>query len=291
MISIRVAIGQRTARATTNRFSNIREATRSAIALAKASERDANLLPLYDVRELRLSRYALSGPIDARLRLSDPQGVTLTDAKVVIPGDDAYPLAFEGETRWVTAYATSRLRKMGSDPLAVRPLDATVPLRLVLSRVSYPVRNVVTAACLSSLAADPRIYGRHGRTHMRFVGGLPSALQFDVEAPREGVCQLAGPGLGLGRVPHQQRLTDGAHVRPRQADQPLVVGRQRLPHHPGVAALPRGRPGFAQQFAQAQVALAILDDEQQARGGLARLFGLHPYVGRDDGLKPLFARR
>ena len=58
--------------------------------------------------------------------------------------DDAYPLAFEGETRWVTAYATSRLRKMGSDPLAVRPLDATVPLRLVLSRVSYPVRNVVT---------------------------------------------------------------------------------------------------------------------------------------------------
>mgnify|MGYP003340186890 CR=1 FL=1 len=47
MISIRVAIGQRTARATTNRFANIREATRSAIALARASEPDANLLPLY----------------------------------------------------------------------------------------------------------------------------------------------------------------------------------------------------------------------------------------------------
>jgi HD-like signal output (HDOD) protein len=29
-----------------------------------------------------------------------------------------------------------------------------------------PVRNVVTAACLSSLAADPRIYGRHGRDHI-----------------------------------------------------------------------------------------------------------------------------
>lgn len=29
-----------------------------------------------------------------------------------------------------------------------------------------PVRNVVTAACLSSLAADPRIYGRHGRNHI-----------------------------------------------------------------------------------------------------------------------------
>ena len=29
-----------------------------------------------------------------------------------------------------------------------------------------PVRNVVTAACLSSLAADPKIYGRHGRTHI-----------------------------------------------------------------------------------------------------------------------------
>jgi HD-like signal output (HDOD) protein len=29
-----------------------------------------------------------------------------------------------------------------------------------------PVRNVVTAACLSSLAADPRIYGKHGRDHI-----------------------------------------------------------------------------------------------------------------------------
>lgn len=48
-ISIRVAIGQRTARATTNRFANIREATKSAIALARASEPDANLLPLYEL--------------------------------------------------------------------------------------------------------------------------------------------------------------------------------------------------------------------------------------------------
>ncbi len=47
-ISIRVAIGQRTARATTNRFANIREATKSAIALARASEPDANLLALYE---------------------------------------------------------------------------------------------------------------------------------------------------------------------------------------------------------------------------------------------------
>jgi HD-like signal output (HDOD) protein len=29
-----------------------------------------------------------------------------------------------------------------------------------------PVRNVVTAACLSSLSADPRIYGKHGRSHI-----------------------------------------------------------------------------------------------------------------------------
>lgn len=47
-ISIRVAIGERTARATTNRFANIREATRAAIALARASEPDPNLLPLYE---------------------------------------------------------------------------------------------------------------------------------------------------------------------------------------------------------------------------------------------------
>jgi HD-like signal output (HDOD) protein len=29
-----------------------------------------------------------------------------------------------------------------------------------------PVRNVVTAACLSSLSADPKIYGKHGRDHI-----------------------------------------------------------------------------------------------------------------------------
>jgi predicted Zn-dependent protease len=45
-ISIRVAIGQRTARATTNRFDNIRAATRAAIELARASEPDPNLLPM-----------------------------------------------------------------------------------------------------------------------------------------------------------------------------------------------------------------------------------------------------
>ncbi|HEU0122530.1 MAG TPA: TldD/PmbA family protein [Bryobacteraceae bacterium] len=46
-ISIRVAIGQRTARATTNRLDRIREATQTAVALARASAPDENLLPLY----------------------------------------------------------------------------------------------------------------------------------------------------------------------------------------------------------------------------------------------------
>ncbi len=45
-ISIRVAIGKKTARATTNRLDRIREATQAAIALARASEEDANVLRL-----------------------------------------------------------------------------------------------------------------------------------------------------------------------------------------------------------------------------------------------------
>lgn len=47
-VSIRVAIGQRTARVTTNRLDNIREATRNAVDLARASEPDPNLPPLYE---------------------------------------------------------------------------------------------------------------------------------------------------------------------------------------------------------------------------------------------------
>ncbi|MBI2684816.1 MAG: TldD/PmbA family protein [Acidobacteria bacterium] len=47
VVSIRVAIGQRTARATTNRMENIREATRTAIELARASEPDAHLMEMF----------------------------------------------------------------------------------------------------------------------------------------------------------------------------------------------------------------------------------------------------
>jgi predicted Zn-dependent protease len=46
-ISIRVAIGRKTARATTNRLDRIGETTAAAIALARASEDDANLLEMY----------------------------------------------------------------------------------------------------------------------------------------------------------------------------------------------------------------------------------------------------
>jgi PmbA protein len=46
-ISVRVAIGKKTARATTNRLDRIREATQAAIALARASEEDANVSDLY----------------------------------------------------------------------------------------------------------------------------------------------------------------------------------------------------------------------------------------------------
>jgi len=48
MISVRAAIGHRTARATTNRPANVVETVRRAIALTKASEPDRNLVELYD---------------------------------------------------------------------------------------------------------------------------------------------------------------------------------------------------------------------------------------------------
>jgi PmbA protein len=46
-ISIRVSIGKRTARASTNRLDRLAAATRAAIALARASEPDESLLPLF----------------------------------------------------------------------------------------------------------------------------------------------------------------------------------------------------------------------------------------------------
>jgi len=130
----------------------------------------------------------------------------------------------------------------------------------------------------------------HGSADVRFVGGVASPLQLDVEAPWEGFGQFAGLGLGFGHVAVHQSCTHTAQLCAREADQAFVALGQRGPMHPGVAALAGGCPGLTQQFAQAQVALAVLDEQQQARGALGTLFRLHPHIGADDGLNTLFAR-
>ena len=66
-----------------------------------------------------------------------------------------------------------------------------------------PVRNVVTAACLSSLAADPRIYGRHGRTHIDHSIGTAYLAWLIADRAHEhiGTAHVSTPVASLSRIP------------------------------------------------------------------------------------------
>jgi hypothetical protein len=124
----------------------------------------------------------------------------------------------------------------------------------------------------------------HRSADVRLVRGMPTALQLNVETPREKLGQLARPDLCLGHITIEQRLANDAQFRPSQANQTLGAGHQRVPLHPSVAAQTGRRPGLAQQLTQTQVTLLVLDQQQQARRQLGALFRLKPHIGTDDGL-------
>jgi HD-like signal output (HDOD) protein len=60
----------------------------------------------------------------------------------------------------------SRVIQLANSAFSAPATEITSINEAVVRMGTGPVRNVVTAACLSSLSADPRIYGRHGRAHI-----------------------------------------------------------------------------------------------------------------------------
>jgi hypothetical protein len=123
------------------------------------------LLPLYDARDLHLSRYALSGPVKVRLVFSDPTGVRLEALHVVIPGSGSYPLAVAGATQWVNAVAARdvRVATAASGVRQVEPRGPRVGLNLVLTRLTYPEPNEIRLTVASPHAVSVSIEIRSGR--------------------------------------------------------------------------------------------------------------------------------
>jgi HD-like signal output (HDOD) protein len=60
----------------------------------------------------------------------------------------------------------TRVIQLANSAFSAPATEITSISEAVVRMGTGPVRNVVTAACLSSLAADPKIYGKHGRNHI-----------------------------------------------------------------------------------------------------------------------------
>jgi hypothetical protein len=101
----------------------------------------ARLLPLFDARDYRNSRYALAGPVDARLTISpNASGVSLTEVRLQIPKERAYDVTPGALSKW-QMHLDARDVTPGDGVL--RPRSRQVDMALVLSRISHPRPNAL----------------------------------------------------------------------------------------------------------------------------------------------------
>jgi hypothetical protein len=105
------------------------------------------LLPLYDVPWLRLSRYGLTGPLLMRIGLSGGgAGVTVTDLRVVLPGEGEARLPLRQGARWIPRAYPEDAEVVGTTPTGkeiLAPYGGGLRLAAVLTRAGYPRPNRV----------------------------------------------------------------------------------------------------------------------------------------------------
>ena len=131
--------GWQSALISTDQYARLSGSVAARQLFEESSATMARLLPLFDARQYRNSRYALAGPADARLTISpETSGVTLTDVRIHIPKDGAFAITPGPLSRW----------KMHLDPSDVaaadgilRPRSRQIDMALVLSRISHPRPN------------------------------------------------------------------------------------------------------------------------------------------------------
>jgi hypothetical protein len=127
-------------------YAELRDSGEARELLAANVRTLRRLLPLYDVPQLRLSRYGLTGPLLLRLGFSDSiQGVSVTDLRLAVPGEGEVRLPCRLGARWTPrAYpqdAEVRSTAAGKESLA--PRRRGLRFVAVLSRAGYPKRNRV----------------------------------------------------------------------------------------------------------------------------------------------------
>lgn len=103
------------------------------------------LLPSYDVPDLHLSRYGLTGPLLLRIALEgpDPASVRLMRLRVAIPGEGDIAIRSRSGGRWTarTYPEDAAARPSGPDAETLFPRGRGLRLVAVLSRAPYPRPN------------------------------------------------------------------------------------------------------------------------------------------------------
>lgn len=194
-------------------------AERSAAELAR-------LLPLYDMPELKNTRYGLSGFQYLRLVFADPETpehVRLSDIFVTVPGEGAQPVPKREASRWENQVLPADV----TGETELRPKATTVRLSVVLSRASFPQPNVLSLAVASTRQQKVSVQvleGRYDPLKSSAVDGMwrtvaeqvldPGRRDINVPLPWEALDLVAYPTNFAKRIEGKQtNVYHVVHVR------------------------------------------------------------------------------
>jgi hypothetical protein len=128
--------------ASVHQYHDLTNAPEAASLLQRSADTMARLLPLYDMPELRNSRYGLVGPVYARVRLGGkPDGVVIRRATIDVPKEGSFAAPVGTGTRFENWVNEADVRPLSG--LAFSPLRTQFRLNLVTSRLGHPAANTL----------------------------------------------------------------------------------------------------------------------------------------------------
>ena len=127
-----------------NEYAEIRDSAAARSVLAASLRALVRMLPKYDVPELHLSRYGLTGPLLLRIGITGTAtGVRISRVRVAVPGEGEQTLPVRSGSRWTPrAYPEDAIAEKGrAGGETVLPRARGVRLVAILSRAPYPKPN------------------------------------------------------------------------------------------------------------------------------------------------------
>lgn len=147
--------GWQSALASVHRYAELSGSELARATFAEQAETMARVLPLYDIPELRNSRYGLTGFTYLRLRF-DQVPAAVEDLVVEVPGEADLPVLAAGRSRWQTSV-------LPGDMDGSRPTGRVVRLNAVLTVAGDPSAGRLRLRVRSATGGEVRLEGMRGR--------------------------------------------------------------------------------------------------------------------------------